>query len=202
MKQILLVSDGFFHPPFAARRRVKDVLTAVPDCHITHIRHLNQLVGRETVSYRAMVLYFHHKKIAPEALAVLEQFVQNSGGLLAIHSATASFKDQPRYFELLGGRFTIHGPVEEFSVRPAQDGMFSDVGPFRIKDELYLHELQPGIQIHFETTYQGEPVPVVWTHKVGNGRVCYVCPGHRIATMKQPEIEEILRRGLRWVIGD
>ncbi len=202
MTKILLVSDGFFHPPFLARRSLRQTLLTGSDYAFAQIRHLNGLVGRDLGQFQALVLTYHHKKLAPDALAALQQFVQQGGGILAVHSATASFNDQPRYFEIVGGQFSAHGPVEPFEIRPARadDEIFTGIERFTVVDELYIHDLQPDINVHFETTYQGEAVPMVWTRRVGNGRVCYVCPGHRTETMKQPQMQEILRRGLKWVL--
>jgi type 1 glutamine amidotransferase len=126
--------------------------------------------------------------------------VKGGGGVLAVHSATASYKPTRGYFEVLGGRFTGHGPVEEFEIRPARDDdpIFSGIPAFIVRDELYLHELWPDIDAHFYADHQGKPVPMVWTRTLESGRVCYVCPGHRSASMQHPAVREILRRGLQW----
>ena len=204
MTEILLVSDGFFHPPRQARQIVRDVITAVPNHKVTQVKHLNFLLSLDMTRFQAIVLYVHHKHIALDTMTALEQFVQSGGGLLAIHSATASFKQEPRYFDLIGGRFTRHGPVEEIDIGPApkNDEIFGNIGAFTIKDELYQHEFKSDIRLHFATIYDGVTTPVVWTRQFGNGRVCYVGPGHRADTMKHPEIQEILRRGLKWTCGE
>ena len=200
MTEILYVSDGFFHPSFRARRTVWKLLKAVPGVQVTEVKTLNYLLTLNMNRFKGIVLYVHHKHIALDTMAALAQFVQSGGGLLAIHSATASFKQEPRYFDLIGGRFTGHGPVESITIRPSaeNDEIFGDIGEFTVKDELYLHDLKPDILTHFETIYQGSSAPMVWTRYVENGRCCYVCPGHRAETMQQPEIQEILRRGLKW----
>jgi hypothetical protein len=110
---------------------------------------------------------FHHKTISPFALSCLDEFVRRGGGVLAIHSATASFKQEPRYFEILGGRFRMHGAVEIFTVYQTRtaDEVFGALAPFQIRDELYIHELEPEITIHFETMHEGQSVPVVWTRR-------------------------------------
>ncbi len=108
--------------------------------------------------------------------------------MLAIHSATASFKQEPRYFEILGGRFRVHGAIQTFEVSQTQsaEDVFGHVAPFQIKDELYIHELAPEIAVHFEAMHDGEPVPVVWTRRYGAGRVCYAMPGHTAESMQAP----------------
>ncbi len=124
--------------------------------------------------------------------------MSEGGGILAIHSATASFKEANRFFEILGGRFVGHGAVEKIEVKRVKDEIF-DVGDFVIKDELYIHELQPGIDVHFTAKHEGKDIPVVWTYRYGKGKVCYAVPGHTTTSMKHPSVQGILRRGLKWV---
>jgi type 1 glutamine amidotransferase len=198
MKQVLLVTVGVFHPPLLGRRALHRALTQPNDFAFRHVSSLEGLPA-DMGAYSALVLYFHHKTISAAALARLDTFVTNGGGILAIHSATASFKHQSRYFEIIGGRFIGHGAVENFAVKQVKDDVFGDVADFSVKDELYLHELQPGIEVHFSTEHQGQAVPVVWTYRYGQGRVCYAVPGHTVGSMQHPAVQTILRRGLKWV---
>ena len=197
---VLLVSSGFFHPSWLARQRLKRNLT-MPGYVFRPIASLQVLPRLDTFSFRAIVLYFHHKTISPSALACLDEFVRRGGGVLAIHSATASFKREPHYFEILGGRFREHGAIQTFDVSPTRsaEDVFGRVAPFQIKDELYLHELAPELTVHFEAMHDGERVPVVWTRRYGAGRICYAMPGHTVESMKHPAVRRILKRGLAWV---
>lgn len=202
-QNILLVTSGTIHPPFLARRVLRHVLKQMEGYAFQHVSSLEALPRLSLANHAALVLYFHHKTISEAALSALDSFISQGGGLLAIHSATASFKPTRHYFEILGGRFTGHGAVETFEVQPVsgENGPFAGIPAFQIYDELYLHELQPGIQAHFQALHQGEWVPVVWTYRYGKGKVCYVCPGHTTASLQNPQVQEILRRGLAWVSG-
>ena len=199
MKKVLMVSDGLVHPPLAARSVLYKALAQVEACEFQRVSSLEKL-PHNLKDFSALVIYLHHKQISDGALAALERFVSNGGGVLGVHSATASFKQQPRYFEILGGRFTGHGPVEDFEVRPvAQTVIFAGIQAFTVKDELYIHELQPGIEAHFTTVYKGQEIPTVWTYNYGGGRVCYAVPGHRTASLMNVYYQQVLQRGLAWV---
>lgn len=150
-------------------------------------------------SFSAFVLHYHHKTISDSALGRLDQFVKNGGGILAIHAATASFKESLPYFEILGGRFIGHGKVEPFEVKRVRDDVFGGIDDFVVKDELYIHELQPGIEVHFTAKHEGQEVPVVWTYRHGEGKVCYAVPGHTTGSMRNKTYQQVLKRGSEWV---
>mgnify|MGYP002639799539 CR=1 FL=1 len=201
MKKVLFVTDGFVHPPFWGRVELRSTFAKLDGFEFELIASLEELpnkLGR----FSALVLYFHHKKISTKALVKLDGFVSRGGGILGIHSATASFKEESHYFEILGGRFIGHGPVTHFDVKPASDSeIFAGIPAFTIKDELYLHEVQPGIETHFTVTHDGQEIPAVWTYQYGEGRICYAVGGHRTETMKNKNYQKVLQRGLSWVCG-
>ncbi len=203
MKNVLSVSAGWIHPPIRGRRFLRETLQALSGYRFDEVETLAQAVNRDLTNYDALVLYYHHRDdaLTEAELNAFRTFVNSGGGVLAVHSATASYKKTPAYFEVLGGRFIGHGPIEPIAIRPSQpdDPIFAGIPPFSVKDELYLHELQPDIRVHFETTHKGRSAPMVWTREPGAGRVCYTCPGHRSASMRVPEVVEIVRRGLAWV---
>ena len=170
----------------------------MPGYRFRRVASLEALPAQPAV--RAIVLYIHHETVSADALEALDTFVRQGGGLLAVHAASASFKGASRYFDLLGGQFVEHGPVESFEVRPAepQSDLFAGIPPFSVTDELYRHEYDPGNLIHFTTTVGDEREPVVWTRSHGSGRVCYCSLGHTLDAMRRPEVWQILQRGLAW----
>ena len=200
-KRILLASSGLFHPSWLARWRLRRTLQTMPGYVFQRVASLEVLPRLDMLSIKAIVLYFHQQAISASALDCLDEFVRRGSGVLAIHSATASFKQEPRYFEILGGRFLTHGAIQTMTVYQTQspDDVFGDVPSFQIKDELYIHELAQEMTVHFEAMHADKPVPGVWTRRYGAGRVCYAMPGHTAETMRHPMVHQILQRGLVWV---
>lgn len=198
---VLVVSAGIFHPPWLGRRRLVRALAQLPEFTFAHASSLEALPRLNMSRFKALVLNIHQEQISPEALEAFDQFVGQGGGLLAVHAATASFKDNSHYFDILGGRFTGHGPVEKMRIEACQtpEGIFDGIPAFSVTDELYLHELHPGVQVEFLATGVNEQAPAVWTYRYDQGRVCYACPGHRAESMAVPAYQALLQRGLRWV---
>ena len=203
MIPILYVSSGIFHPAWPNRLRLRALLARASDYAIREASSLEALTDTDYAGARAVVLYLHGKEISTPALERLEGFVRAGGGLLAMHSAAASFKQEPGYHALLGGRFTGHGPVGRFLVQPAADAdeVFSVRADFRLRDERYLHETYGDIRVRFTSIVAGESDPFVWTRVHGAGRVCYCAAGHTIASLGQAEVRRILLDGLAWVTG-
>ena len=202
MHRVLFVTSGSEHPSYACRKELIQTLMQVRGILFDHIMSLEMLPNGLT-EIDALVLYYHEQQLSENALILIDQFVSQGCGVLAVHSATASFMDSSHYFEILGGRFMRHGPISQFQITPVEGGtdIFSGIPPFFVEDELYMHDLQPEITPHFTALDRTNEVPVVWTHRYGKGRVCYAVPGHRIETMRHPDYQNLLRQGLSWVIG-
>jgi type 1 glutamine amidotransferase len=198
MQKVLLVTDGVFHPPLWGRMILRNSLRKLQGFSFEHVRSLEKLPV-DLSMFSAMVLHYHHKTISDSALKRLDNFVRNGGGILAVHAATASFKQTMPYFKILGGRFIGHGKVENFKVQKVRDDVFAGIENFVVKDELYIHELEPSIEVHFTAKHEGRDIPVVWTYRYGKGKVCYAVPGHTSTTMSNLTYQKILRRGLEWV---
>jgi type 1 glutamine amidotransferase len=79
--------------------------------------------------------------------------------------------------------------------------VFQGIPAFGVKDELYIHELRPGITPHFVTLHDGQTVPVVWTQQYGAGRICVAAPGHSSRTLENKDYQKVLQQGLLWVSG-
>ncbi len=193
-QSVVLVSAGLVHPSLPARFWLRRGLVALPGYQFQRIASLEVLPHLSLSSFQAIVLFVHHKTISLPALESLERFLQQGGGLLAVHSAAASFKGEPRFHDLLGGRFVEHGPVESFEVHPAevQDDIFGGIGAFTVRDELYRHEYDADNRVHFATTVDREQEPVVWTRRPGIGRVCYCALGHTPGSIRHPQAQQIL----------
>ena len=201
--QILLVSAGLFHPSLPCRFLLRRALTALPGYRFAHPSSLEALPRLSLDSFAALVLYVHQDTLSAAALDSLDAYLERGGGLLALHSASASYKEEPRFYEILGGRFVRHGPVEEFAVQAsAPEGeIFGKIPAFSVRDELYRHEYDPANRIHLHTVVDGEHEPVVWTRRWGQGRVCYCALGHTVGAVRHPQTHQILGRGLAWASG-
>jgi type 1 glutamine amidotransferase len=200
-KNVLMVTDGKVHPPLMGRFWLRYALAGMQGFNFARVNSMEEILKTDLSGFDGMVLYFHHDTISDQALDAFDAFVLHGGGVLAIHSVTASFKDADHFTDIIGGKFREHGPVEQFSLIPVKpkSEIFNGIPEFQVTDELYIHDLQPDIVPHFNTLYKGKPAPMVWTRTHGEGRVCFACPGHRAASIRIREYQQILIRALEWV---
>jgi type 1 glutamine amidotransferase len=200
---VLLIARGLVHPTWLACRILKRALEATPGLRFRSAASLEILPRIDMETIQSAAIYFHHKHLSPAALERLDGFLRQGGGLLAVHGAAASFKTEPRYHAILGGRFVGHGAVAHFEVQPVpgEEGIFAGIGSFTVRDELYRHEYDPSSQVHFTTPVGTGQEPVVWTRRHGEGRICYCSLGHTAGVLRHTSVIELLQRGLRWVSG-
>lgn len=200
MKTIWLVSEGAIHPPLDGRLALRQTLQRSSAIQVFHCRRLEQLPV-DLSGVAAVVLYIHRQQVDDAVLNRLLEYVAGGGGVLGVHSATASFKASLPYFELMGGRFIGHGKVQQLQFRLLREDLFGGIGVFSVRDELYHHEFQPNVEVHWLASAGGEETPAVWTRCYASGRVCYLLPGHLGSSLRHPAVQEIIRRGLDWVMA-
>jgi hypothetical protein len=139
-RTVLLVSIGLIHPSLWVRRRVHRLIRAavprdVPLRVRSSLRALSELDPETTGT---VVLLFHRDTPPAGAVSALRRFAEAGGGVLALHAALASFKDDPDYAALLGGAFKGHDPPGLIRVWPrASSGSprSSDSGPAAVQGE-------------------------------------------------------------------
>jgi len=202
-KRILVVSAGIFHPSIPARRRLNKILKGWDKIDLTTTSNIEALTRLSEDKFDGVLLYFHRKKISERALDVLDSFVTGGGGILALHSASASFKESSRYFDILGGRFTSHGKIEPYTVSRTKeaDPVFGIAEPFTITDELYIHSYDDSVKVQYVTETKGKKEPVVWIKNRIRGRICYVSLGHVSKVLKDDSVRQIITDGLSFILG-
>lgn len=197
--KVLVVTSGFVHPPYWGIIRLKRLLKDTTGIYPVFTSSFSALTQIE--QYEAVLLYIHRQSINEYLISALLDFVKQGGGVLALHSASASFKFSDEYFRMLGGKFVAHGKVSQVEIFPVSDSNFpfSGIPAFTVKDEIYHHKIITDIRPHFVCYEQAEPIPVVWTNQYGEGRVCYAGLGHTVSTMGNAAYQQIIRAGLGWV---
>lgn len=147
---------------------------------------------------------------APDSTALVDIITSHwhrQGGILASHSSTLAFRDDPRWAELLGGRWvpgiTMHPQIGTALIQAAPHGIdivtFDD---FTVYDERYTHlETSTQAQVLAFHTEDGVTHPLIWaidTDK-GSGRVAYDALGHGVESYDSIEHQQVFLSLTQWV---
>lgn len=155
--------------------------------------------------YDALLLYANHDVISEEQFDALEGFIRGGGGFVAVHSASACFRNSMAYFRLLGARFRSHGdgvfgPKVVAPDHPALEG----VERFEAWDETYVHQhAEPEDRTVLMVRREGDhEEPWTWVREHGEGRIFYTASGHDRRSWEQPGFQQMIRGGILWSVGD
>ena len=147
-------------------------------------------------------------------------YVENGGGLLAVHSGIVAGGNTGALDRLIGCRFTYHPNSCPVTVQPIKPHPVTEgVGMLCEIDEHYRVEiLAPDADIimasysppqgetdkYGEDPYRNSPAcicPAGFVRMQGKGRVCALMPGHNPAVWGNIHYQRTISNALRWCAG-
>ncbi|SIO84791.1 ThuA domain-containing protein [Nocardiopsis sp. JB363] len=154
-----------------------------------------------------------------EQQAAFENYVQEGGGYVGVHSASDTHYDWEWYGELVGAYFASHPPGTQDAEVMVNDRAHpsTDMLPasWERHDEWYDFDVSPRGDVHVlaglnEASYEEEvdPAgqmgfdhPIAWCQVYDGGRSWYTGGGHTTESYTEPEFSEHLLGGLQWAAG-
>ena len=153
------------------------------------------------------------------ARAAFEPWVRAGGGVVGLHSASATEYDWPFFVELIGARFRTHPPVltvadvtVEAPAAPVTAGL-----PARWSrtDEWYAFHERPeaqGLDIVLALDEaSAQPAlpddqragyhPIAWTDDHLGGRMFYTAMGHTPESYAEPAFLDLIAQAIAWTAG-
>jgi type 1 glutamine amidotransferase len=156
---------------------------------------------------RADLLVTYTCNVRPDAAQqrALTDFVAQGGRWLALHGTSSAIDPPdesglfrtPRVFgevaTVLGNQFLAHPPIAPYTVEVAarDHPLVAGIDPFEVRDELYVLELHPPLEVLLSTRFTGpcrgfaegdvaddEPRPVLYLRRTCEGTVCFFTLGH------------------------
>jgi len=198
--KVMFLRGGGIHDWRNCTPILASVLEKTNDFEITFTENLDDLKER-TKQFDIIIQYTTGMQLTKEQEKGLCDFVQNGGGYVGIHSASDSFKNADRYWEMLGGRFAGHGGGK-FTVyiydhdHPITRGMRD----FEIQDETYSHNYHRNAQMRSLTRMNrgNERQSMSWVSSYGKGRVFYTGNGHGREAWTNPHFQRLVVRAAYW----
>ena len=153
--------------------------------------------------------------------AAFQQFIHGGGGFVGIHSATGSERQWPWFWQLIGGTFWFHAPLQKFTLNivdkthPATAFLSGDTWAW--EDEFYVMKEQPkGLHVllagnikplkmpasqHKLAAALPDSIPLAWCHEFEGGRSFYTSLGHKKQYYDDPLFRQHLLGGIQWALG-
>jgi hypothetical protein len=139
----------------------------------------------------------------------LTEHLEAGRGLLGIHVSATSLTEMAEWPSLLGGRWirgrSMHPPqsLATVQVRRGEHPIVQRLADFEVFDERYSYlETGPDISVLCEHDFEGLRHPLVWATQSGSGRVVYDGLGHDVRSYESTPHVELIRRSVRWLLGD
>ncbi len=193
------LTQGVIHPSLIAQKALKNWLNSQRNINVQYLSSFDDFKNLTQSKSKVLLLYFHRQNIHESALKALEDYVFQGGGLVALHSVSASFKQTKNFAPFLGGKFKSHYPVQKFVVHSSllEPQLFSAQQSFELKDEIYTHDFYGEVSVHFYTEFENKNIPLVWSKKWGKGNIVYLSPGHKASSLENPAFQKILLQSMQ-----
>jgi uncharacterized protein len=196
-------ANGPYHDPITRYRSFKRV-TGVHGINLTYSESLEEALDPKFLAqFDGLLLYANWDRISPEQERALLSYVEQGGGFVPVHCASACFGHSDPFIRLVGGRFRRHGaeifaPITVAPDHPAIEG----VSPVEAWDETYVHDRHGDDRTILQVRRDAEgDEPWTWVRQQGKGRVFYTASGHDHRVWDHPDFQALLIQGIRWAVG-
>jgi len=182
---------------------LKAVMDRTNDFEVTFTENLDDLKER-IKNFDIIAVYTTGMKLTKEQEKGLCDFIEKGGGFVGIHSASDSFKNADRYWEMVGGRFAGHGGGKyTVYIYDHDHPITKGLKDFEIEDETYCHNYHRNAQMRSLTRMNrgNERQSMSWVSFYGKGRVFYTGNGHGRQAWANPHFQRLVVRAAYWAAG-
>lgn len=141
----------------------------------------------------------------------LYQWIRDGHALIGVHSANSSYLGNPRYLDLFGGSYTVHGDIQAYKfitiAAPGHPAMKGLQPPPAAGNREYWDE---GREAKFTKTdtvmlarakANGKDQPWTWVRPEGKGWVYYTSSGHDIRAWSDANFQKQIAQALAWGVS-
>jgi type 1 glutamine amidotransferase len=128
----------------------------------------------------------------------LYEWLEAGHGVVAVHSASSSYLQNPRYAELIGAAYTEHGnALLSIALSKPDHPAMAGVSPPTAWDEGRVHKLLKQ-DLTILATANAEKTPWTWVRPQGKGWVYYTSSGHDNRVWSDTKFQGQLVQAVRW----
>lgn len=148
--------------------------------------------------------------VSTDVVDAVHEYHESGGAVLAVHSSALAFRDDPRWTDLMGGRWvpgtSTHPQIglAVVQVVPGAHPITAGLTDFVVYDERYAElEVHPSAELRAFHTEDGVTHPLVWAvdrTAAGRGRVVYDALGHGVESYDYPGRRALLLAAAHWLV--
>jgi len=206
MQSVLVLCDDKWHPAVTPRTGLGALDS--PDYSFDWIEDAHEWSAERMAAYPLVILVKSNNVSSTDTAEWMDEAVQQAfvdyvaqgGGLLAIHSGTAGYREATTLRRLLGGVFVHHPKQLPVTVTPKADHALTKGSvPFTRQDEHYFMEMDDDqVDLFLTATSEHGEQPAGWTRTEGRGRVCVLTPGHNVEIWLEPAYQTLITNAIHW----
>jgi uncharacterized protein (TIGR03000 family) len=173
--------------------------------------HMERLADAKRSDYDVLLFYTSGYKMNENQERAIKRFLDEGGGIVAIHGASLTFANSDFWFKLVGARFKGHIPGTHklnIVITDTKHPITRGVHDFTIVDEEYKHkfaDVPKHVLARFRerppASDQSENMDILWTRDVGKGRLFYSALGHDAKAWGNPSWQKLMVQGICWAAG-
>ncbi|MFX0030967.1 MAG: ThuA domain-containing protein [Candidatus Hodarchaeota archaeon] len=164
--------------------------------------------NRDFFEYDTTIFFTQFGEFTEKQEKNLLDFIASGKGFVGLHGASASFKQHPKYYEMIGGRFLHHKKKTNIDIKilDKTHPITANLDDFTFFDEPYRHDfsMKGDMKVLAEGDYHDEkdpdPEPIIWVKNYGKGRVAFCALGHQARALKNEIYRNIIRNSVKWVL--
>lgn len=200
--RILGITGGQYHDFKAVAGELELLFASHPRLEAEFTSDVAVLEG-DLSGYDTIVTYTQGGQLTEQQEKNLVGFVRAGGGFVGLHGATASWRGNKDYIEMLGAEFAGHDAVQPFpvTITDPSNPVALRSSDFCLPDELYRLEMKAEVDIFASTNYMGKPQPMGYTRSFGKGRVAYLAGGHDVWWFREMIPRRLVLRAVDYTAG-
>ncbi|MFX1390076.1 MAG: ThuA domain-containing protein [Promethearchaeota archaeon] len=206
-KKILLCQRGRYFKRDKSYSYFKEILS---DYIVDNYENVEIFNNRDFFHYDTTIFFTQFGEFTEEQENNLLDFIASGKGFVGLHGASASFKEHPNYYEMIGGRFIKHKRKTDIDIKIIDKShtITHNINDFTFFDEPYRHDfsMKGDMEVLAEAYYHDEedsdPEPIIWVKTYGEGRVAFCALGHQTRALKDEIYRTIIRNSVKWVLKE
>ncbi len=210
-------TNGFRHESIETGQQALSILAQDEGLSVTVTEEADYFLSENFPEYDAVLFLNTDGNIFEDShREALRAFVEDGGGFIGIHGASATEREWAWFRELIGARFANHPNdpnVFEAAIRVVDTGHpATEMLPERwVRDDEWYNfdEIPENVHVLLEMdtdSYEGSEHPgdhpIAWVHENVGGRVFYTALGHTPESYWDEYFMGHIRGGIRYVLGN